>query len=75
MRWRERFRLGQSHHPPTPLPEIPDRHRTARRTRLLHFLYAVNTPQNVVEAAHAPRQFHGPRWSAAEGAEWREMRR
>jgi len=49
---------------------------TAFRTkpRRVHFLWCVNTPDNIKEEASQKREYHGPRWSAQEWAEYREYR-
>jgi hypothetical protein len=44
------------------------------RQRKIHFLWCVNTPENIKEEAMRKRDFHGPRWSAQEWADWHAMR-
>jgi hypothetical protein len=41
---------------------------------MIHFFWSINTPQNIIDAFGMARTFHGPRWTAAEWAEWRETR-
>ena len=41
------------------------------KTRKFHFLWSVNTPENIQREAESKRNFHGPRWTPAEWAEWR----
>ena len=38
-------------------------------------LWCVNTPDNIREEATRKRQFHGPRWTPQEWAEWRAANR
>ena len=41
------------------------------KPRKIHFLWCVNTPDNIKEEAMRKRDFHGPRWTAQEWAAWR----
>lgn len=45
------------------------------KPRKAHFLWCVNTPDNIREEATRKRQFHGPRWTPQEWAEWRAANR
>ena len=43
------------------------------RSRQVHLVWSINTPQNVLEASYRSRNTGGPRWTAAEWAAWREQ--